>query len=108
MCRLKSPVIIQGVPLPRPVSAWIGSNPPPNHTQDKCLQVMDTCAVQCDSVMEKCVLEHVAVYLYSRYTNLKKVVLDELLAKHGDAQLDAQLHETACMGTLEEERVSKC
>lgn len=40
------------------------------------------------------------VEVYSRYANLKEVVLDELLAQHGDAQLYAQLHETACMSTL--------
>lgn len=41
------------------------------------------------------------VFLHSRYANLKQIVLNKLLAKHGDAQLDAQLHEAACMGTLE-------
>ncbi|TNN52346.1 hypothetical protein EYF80_037429 [Liparis tanakae] len=41
--------------------------------------------------------------LHSRYANLKQVVLDELLAQHSDAQLDAQLHEAAGMGTLEGE-----
>lgn len=46
--------------------------------------------------------------MHSRYANLKQVVLNKLLAEHGDAQLDAQLHEAACMGTLEEERVNKC
>ena len=44
--------------------------------------------------------------LHSRYADLKQVVLDELLAQHGDAQLDAQLHKAARMSTLgrEEEK----
>ena len=44
--------------------------------------------------------------LHSRYADLKQVVLDELLAQHGDAQLDAQLHEAAGMRALgrEEEK----
>lgn len=45
--------------------------------------------------------------LHSRYSNLKKVVLDKLLAEHGDAQLDAQFHEATCMGTLEEKRIHR-
>ena len=45
--------------------------------------------------------------MHSRYANLKQVVLDELLAKHGDAQLDTQLHKAASMGALETERVNK-
>lgn len=36
-----------------------------------------------------------------RDADLKKVVLDELLAQHGDAQLDAQLHQAACMSALD-------
>ena len=48
------------------------------------------------------------LHSHSRYADLKQVVLDELLAEHGDAQLDTQLHEAACMGTLEGEEVNKC
>lgn len=44
----------------------------------------------------------------SRYADLKQVVLDELLAEHGDAQLDAQLHEAACMGALGRQTESRC
>ena len=50
----------------------------------------------------------VAEDLHSRYANLKEVILNKLLAKHGDAQLDAQFHEAACMGTLQEKSENKC
>lgn len=46
--------------------------------------------------------------LHSRYADLKQVVLDELLAQHGDAQLDAQLHEAACVGALQGKDVNIC
>lgn len=36
----------------------------------------------------------------SRDADLEEVVLDELLAEHDDAELDAQLHEAAARGTL--------
>lgn len=36
-----------------------------------------------------------------RYADLKQVVLDKLLAEHCNAKLDTQLHEAACMGTLQ-------
>lgn len=56
--------------------------------------------------MGKCVfvMHSQSWVLHSRYANLKEVVLNKLLAKHGDAQLDAQLHQAACMCTLEEEQ----
>lgn len=37
---------------------------------------------------------------YSRDADLKQVVLDELLAQHDDAELDAELHEAAPRGAL--------
>lgn len=41
--------------------------------------------------------------MYSRNANLKQVILDELFAKHGDAELNAQFHQTASMGALQRE-----
>lgn len=38
---------------------------------------------------------------YSRDADLKQVVLDQLLAQHDDAELDAELHEAAPWGTLQ-------
>lgn len=49
-------------------------------------------------------LHSVSLVMHSRYANLKQVVLNKLLAEHGNAKLDTQLHKAACMGTLEEER----
>lgn len=47
--------------------------------------------------------------MYSRNANLKQVILDELFAKHGDAELNAQFHQTASMGALQRETsVSYC
>lgn len=65
-------------------------------------------ALLCASIMGKgAFFACCTVYaLHSRYANLKQVVLDELLAKHGNAQLDAKLHEASCMCTLEEEKVN--
>lgn len=40
---------------------------------------------------------------YSRDANLKQIVLDELLAQHDDAELDAQLHQAAARGALQAE-----
>lgn len=37
---------------------------------------------------------------HSRDADLKEIVLDQLLAQHDDAQLDAELHEAAARGTL--------
>lgn len=37
---------------------------------------------------------------YSRDANLKQVVLDQLLAQHDDAELDAELHQAAPRGAL--------
>lgn len=37
-----------------------------------------------------------------RDANLKDIVLDQLLPQHDDAELDAQLHETASRSTLRE------
>lgn len=48
------------------------------------------------------------VVLHSRYADLKQVVLDELLAQHGDTELDAQLHEAAGVGTLERKTRNTC
>lgn len=39
---------------------------------------------------------------YVRDANLKDIVLDQLLPQHDDAELDAQLHETASRSTLQE------
>lgn len=65
---------------------------------NRCLDVY--VAVLCDK-------RHETVYaLHSRYANLKQVVLDELLAQHGNAQLNAELHEAACMGTLDRKGTS--
>lgn len=38
---------------------------------------------------------------YVRDANLKDIVLDQLLPQHDDAELDAQLHETASRSTLQ-------
>lgn len=46
-------------------------------------------------VMLKCVLVQ-----YSRDADLKQVVLDELFSQHCDAELDAELHETAAVSAL--------
>ena len=43
--------------------------------------------------------------LYSRYSDLKDVVLDQLLPQHDDAELDAQLHEAAPGGALQDEKM---
>ena len=40
------------------------------------------------------------VCLYLRYTNFKQVVLNKLFAKHGDTELNTQLHQTTSMVTL--------
>lgn len=37
---------------------------------------------------------------YSRDADLKQVVLDELFSQHCDAELDAELHETAAVCAL--------
>lgn len=37
---------------------------------------------------------------YSRDADLKQVVLDELFSQHCDAELDAELHETAAVSAL--------
>lgn len=50
-----------------------------------------------------CVLE----YMYLRNSNLKQVVLDELLAQHGDAQLNAQFHQTAGVSALQQVQQKK-
>lgn len=42
--------------------------------------------------------------MYIRYENLKHIVLNELLAKHDHAELDAQLDEAAWWSTLCEKR----
>ena len=39
---------------------------------------------------------------YSRDADLKQVVLDQLLPQHDDAQLDAEFHQAAPRGTLQE------
>lgn len=39
-----------------------------------------------------------------RDSNLKDIVLDQLLAQHDDAELDAQLHEAASRSALQRER----
>lgn len=41
---------------------------------------------------------------YSRDSNLEDVVLDQLLPQHDDAELNAQLHEAAPRGALQEEK----
>lgn len=38
---------------------------------------------------------------YIRDSNLKDVVLDQLLPQHDDAELNAELHEAASRGTLQ-------
>ena len=43
--------------------------------------------------------------LYSRDSDLKDVVLDQLLPQHDDAELDAQLHEAAPGGALQDEKM---
>lgn len=45
--------------------------------------------------------------MHLRYADLKQVVLDKLLAEHCNAKLDTELHEAACMGTLQEGREVK-
>lgn len=40
---------------------------------------------------------------YSRDADLEKVVLDQLLAQHDDAELDAELHQAAARGALQVE-----
>lgn len=47
------------------------------------------------------------VVMHLRYADLKQVVLDKLLAEHCNAKLDTELHEAACMGTLQEGREGK-
>ena len=44
---------------------------------------------------------------YSRDSDLKDVVLDELLPQHDDAELDAQLHEAAPGGALQDEKMQE-
>ena len=44
---------------------------------------------------------------YSRDSDLKDVVLDELLPQHDDAELDAQLHEAAPRGALQDEKMQE-
>lgn len=38
---------------------------------------------------------------YIRYSNLKDIVLDQLLPQHDDAKLNAELHEAAPRSTLQ-------
>ena len=45
--------------------------------------------------------------LYSRDSDLKDVVLDQLLPQHDDAELDAQLHEAAPRGALQDEKMQE-
>ena len=44
---------------------------------------------------------------YSRDSDLKDVVLDQLLSQHDDAELDAQLHEAAPRGALQDEKTQE-
>lgn len=41
---------------------------------------------------------------HSRDADLEEIVLDQLLAQHDDAQLDAELHQAAPRGTLRDRR----
>lgn len=44
---------------------------------------------------------------YIRDSDLKDVVLDQLLPQHDDAELDAELHEAAPRSTLPEEKITE-
>ncbi len=65
----------------------------PEHEQ--FLNGMSIKAPRCCSYSRVCVL-----VWHSRDADLKQVVLDELFTEHGDAELNAELHETAAVGAL--------
>ena len=67
-----------------------------------CVSGCGVCACEwvCDYVLVSSRQYGTCSVLYLRDADFKQVVLDELFAQHGDTELNTQLHQATCVGTL--------
>lgn len=65
-----------------------------------CVSGCGVCEWVCDYVLVSSRQYGTCSALYLRDADFKQIVLDELFAQHGDAELNTQLHQATCVGTL--------